>query len=156
MRRAQWTGLPPCLPAGAHALVLSQGSGMLPLLVARAGAGRVTAVERGPMLYRMAKQALAGNPMWSDVIHLLDRPLSQVNVQGMPQHCCCGRRRRRESVSTLSYSLCDGRADISLQVIPSSAHRSICTTLADLHVMYRRLNTWFFSETTDEHSVKRR
>lgn len=70
------------LCAGAHVLVLSQGSGMLPLLVARTGAGRVTAVERGPMLYRMAKQALASNPTWADTIHLLDRPLSQVTVHG--------------------------------------------------------------------------
>ena len=65
-------------------LVVSQGSGMLPLLAARAGAGHVTAVERGPMLYRMAKQALKGNPMWADTIQLLDRPLGQVTVLGAP------------------------------------------------------------------------
>ena len=57
---------------------------MLPLLAARAGAGHVTAVERGQSLYRMARQALRGNPMWADAIQLLDRPLGQVTVQGEP------------------------------------------------------------------------
>ena len=34
------------------------------------------------MLYRMARQALAGNPLWADTVHLLDQPLIQVTVQG--------------------------------------------------------------------------
>ena len=42
----------------------------------------MTALERTRMLYRMAKQALAGNPMWADVVHLLNRPLSLVHVAG--------------------------------------------------------------------------
>ena len=63
-------------------LVVSQGSGLLPLLASRAGAGRVDAVERSRMLFRMAKQALAGNPMWADVVHLLTCPLSQVCIAG--------------------------------------------------------------------------
>ena len=37
-------------------LVLGAGGGMLSLLAAQAGAGRVTAVERSRMLYRMARQ----------------------------------------------------------------------------------------------------
>ena len=89
--RVSSQGGAPCQPllrAGAHALVVGQGSGILPLLVARAGAGRVTAVERGPMLYRMARQALAGNPTWADAVHLLDRPLSQVTVQGVSYLPC--------------------------------------------------------------------
>ena len=47
--------------SGAHVLVLGQGSGMLGLLAARAGATVVTCIERSAMLYRMAAQALADN-----------------------------------------------------------------------------------------------
>ena len=61
-------------------LVLSQGTGVLALMAARAGAGHVTAVERSRMMYRMAKQAMASNPCSS--IHLLDRPLSHCGIQG--------------------------------------------------------------------------
>jgi predicted RNA methylase len=45
----------------AHVLALSSGGGALPILAAQAGAGRVSAIERGRMLYRMAKQVLSAN-----------------------------------------------------------------------------------------------
>jgi predicted RNA methylase len=69
---------------GAHVLVLSSGGGVLPLLAARAGAGHVTAVERGRMLYRMAKQVLESNGEAKGAanVHLLDRGLRAVGVQG--------------------------------------------------------------------------
>ncbi|CAL8464829.1 g4364 [Coccomyxa elongata] len=43
--------------AGAHVLALGAGSGVLALMAARAGARRVTAVERSRMLFRLARQA---------------------------------------------------------------------------------------------------
>lgn len=63
-------------------LVLSQGTGVLPMLAVQSGAGTVTAIERGRMLYRMAKQTLAANPSLADSISLLDRPLSHCAVSG--------------------------------------------------------------------------
>lgn len=53
-------------PAGEHVLALGTGSGLLALLAAGAGAGRVTAVERSRSLYRMAKQVgpAAGDMAW--------------------------------------------------------------------------------------------
>ena len=72
---------------GAHVLVLGQGSGMLALLAARAGAGRLSSVERSRMLFRMAKQALAANggAAGADCIRLLDRPLQCIGVAGAQQ-----------------------------------------------------------------------
>ena len=43
---------------GVHVLTLGAGGGVLPLLTGRAGASRVTALERSRMLYRMAKQTV--------------------------------------------------------------------------------------------------
>ena len=65
-------------------LVLGGGGGVAALLAARAGAGRVTAVERERMLYRMARQALAANAAAPGAarITLLDRPLRLVGVAG--------------------------------------------------------------------------
>ena len=79
---------------GAHVLVLGQGSGILALLAARAGAERVSSVERSRMLYRMAKQVLAGNTgaAHADRIALLDCPLSCIGVAGAQQpwtRCRC-------------------------------------------------------------------
>lgn len=69
---------------GAHVLVLGGGGGLAALLAARAGAGHVTAVERGRMLFRMAAQALAANAAAPGTprITLLDRPLRSVGVAG--------------------------------------------------------------------------
>ncbi|EIE22937.1 hypothetical protein COCSUDRAFT_83709 [Coccomyxa subellipsoidea C-169] len=69
---------------GAHILVLGAGSGLLALMAARAGAGRVTAVERSRMLYRMARQALDANldaPGAANV-RIVDCPLRCIGVQG--------------------------------------------------------------------------
>lgn len=72
---------------GADALVLGAGGGLLALLAARAGAGCVTAVERSRMLYRMARQVLEANAEGQHReavarVHLLDRRLQSVGVQG--------------------------------------------------------------------------
>lgn len=65
-------------------LVLGAGGGLLGLLAARAGAGRVTMVERSRMLYRMARQALDANPNAPRVerIHLVGRRLQSCGVRG--------------------------------------------------------------------------
>lgn len=65
-------------------LVLGSGGALTALLAARAGAGRVTAVERGRLLFRMAQQALAANAATPGAarISLLDRPLRSVGVAG--------------------------------------------------------------------------
>ncbi|KAK9917705.1 hypothetical protein WJX75_007354 [Coccomyxa subellipsoidea] len=69
---------------GAHILVLGAGSGVLALMAARAGAGRVTAVERSRMLYRMARQALDANldAPGAANIRIVDCQLRGVGVQG--------------------------------------------------------------------------
>ena len=73
-----------CRVPGAHVLVLGGGGGLAALLAARAGAGRVTAVERGRMLFRMAAQALAANAAAPGAprVTLLDQPLRSVGVAG--------------------------------------------------------------------------
>lgn len=70
-----------------HVLVLGAGGGVLSLLAARAGAGRVTAVERTRMLYRMAKQILSSNEgiPGAENVHLLARSLFTVAVAGEEQ-----------------------------------------------------------------------
>ena len=65
-------------------LVLGQGTGILALLAARAGAGRVSSIERSRMLFRMAKQTLAANAGAANAerISLLDCPLRCIGVAG--------------------------------------------------------------------------
>ncbi|KAK9803026.1 hypothetical protein WJX72_005333 [[Myrmecia] bisecta] len=69
---------------GGHILVLGTGTGVLGLMAARAGAGRVTCIERSRMLFRMAKQALEGNRDMEGIgaLHLLDRRLQSCGVAG--------------------------------------------------------------------------
>lgn len=76
----------PLLGAGAHVLVLGSGTGVLALAAAAAGAARVTAVERGRMLYRMARFLLDGNRgvPGAAAVHLVDRRLTAVGVAGVP------------------------------------------------------------------------
>lgn len=69
----------------AHVLALAAGGGVLALLATRAGAGRVTAVERSRMLYRMAKQILEDNS--SEVpgvqqVYLMARSLTSLGIEG--------------------------------------------------------------------------
>lgn len=65
-------------------LALGRGSGLLGLLAARAGARRVTCIERGRMLYRMAKHVIEENRSepWSDAIRLLPCRLYGCGVAG--------------------------------------------------------------------------
>lgn len=67
-------------------LALGAGGGLLALLAAGAGAGRVTAVERSRSLYRMTRQALEANAARGEVaraVQLVDRKLQAVGVQGV-------------------------------------------------------------------------
>lgn len=66
-------------------LVLGQGTGMLALLAAQAGAGRVSCVERSRMLYRMAQQVIGANLQAPNAgnIALLPRPLQFIRVAGL-------------------------------------------------------------------------
>ena len=70
--------------AGAHVLVLGQGTGILALLAAQAGTGRVSCVERSRMLYRMAQQAVAANARAPNAgsITVLPLPLASIRVAG--------------------------------------------------------------------------
>ena len=90
------------LSAGGHVLVLGSGSNILGCMAAQGGARRVTCIEQGPMLYRMAKQTLSSNckAAWADNIVILDRRLQACCVQGvlwcacpaisaLLQHWCC-------------------------------------------------------------------
>jgi predicted RNA methylase len=65
-------------------LALGAGTGLLSLLAAGAGAGRVTAIERSRSLYRMAKQALEANAgrEGAQAVHLVDRKLQAVGITG--------------------------------------------------------------------------
>lgn len=71
-------------------LVLGAGSGVLALLAARAGARRVTAVERSRMLFRMAQQTLAANAdaPGAENIRIIARSLQGIGVHGdLPSAC---------------------------------------------------------------------
>lgn len=69
-----------------HVLTLSSGGGVLGLMAGRAGAGRVTCIERSRMLYRMAKKVLDENKEAPGAVNiqLLSHDLRAVSVQGEP------------------------------------------------------------------------
>ena len=73
--------------AGGHVLTLGSGSNILGLMASQMGARLVTCIERGPMLYRMAKMTLQSNRhiMGVDNIVLVDRQLQAVGIQGRTQ-----------------------------------------------------------------------
>jgi len=66
---------------GGHVLALSGGGGLLSLMAAKHGGGRVSAIERSRMLYRMAKQIISSNESVPRVenVHLIARNLSAVS-----------------------------------------------------------------------------
>ena len=68
----------------AHVLVLGAGSGVLGLLAARSGAQHVAAVERSPMLFRMAHQAVESNleRLPAGVLEVLPCKLERIGVEG--------------------------------------------------------------------------
>lgn len=70
--------------AGGHVLVLGSGSNILGLMAAPLGARRVTCVERGPLLLRMAKQTLQSNQhiKGAGKVTLVDRQLQACGVTG--------------------------------------------------------------------------
>eukprot|EP00884_Botryococcus_braunii_P000959 jgi/Botrbrau1/10864/Bobra.0025s0041.1 len=69
---------------GSHVLVLGRGTGVLGLLAARNNARKVTCIERGRMLYRMAKHVIDANrgEAWSDSLRLLPSRLYGCGVAG--------------------------------------------------------------------------
>ncbi|QDZ17548.1 S-adenosyl-L-methionine-dependent methyltransferase [Chloropicon primus] len=73
----------------AHVLILGSGSGILPLLAAKAGAGRVTCVFQSKSLYRMACLALEENKDSLDAtkIRLLENPIESCFVEGEEGEC---------------------------------------------------------------------
>lgn len=66
-------------------LALGSGTNILGLMVAQMGARRVTCIEQGPMLYRMAKQTLLSNAHMPGAksIVLVDKPLQACGIVGM-------------------------------------------------------------------------
>ena len=74
--------------AGGHVLMVGTGSNILGLMAAQGGARRVTCVEKGLMLYRMAQQTLTSNSTaaWAKNIVILDRRLQACCVKGMPPY----------------------------------------------------------------------
>ena len=105
---------------GAHVLALSSGGGILPLLASRAGAGRVTAIERSRMLYRMAKQILSSNmdAPGTENVRLLARSLFAVGGPGeeekeeeedLPEEGAPGKSKNSEE---LTENVMHSRADI--------------------------------------------
>jgi hypothetical protein len=65
-------------------IVLGNGSNILGLMASQLGARRVTCIERGPMLYRVAKQTLQSNRHMkgTDSICLIDRQLQACGIKG--------------------------------------------------------------------------
>ena len=66
-------------------LSLGSGTNILGLMAAKLGARRITCIEQGPMLYRMAKQTLESNAQVAGAKHivLVDRHLRACGVVGM-------------------------------------------------------------------------
>lgn len=66
-------------------LSLGSGTNVLGLMAAQLGARRVTCIEQGPMLYRMAKQTLQSNAHvpGAKYIVLVDRQLQACGIIGM-------------------------------------------------------------------------
>lgn len=71
--------------AGGHVLSLGSGTNILGLMARQLGARRVTCIEQGPMLYRMAKQTLQSNAHVTRAKHiiLVDRHLQGCGIVGM-------------------------------------------------------------------------
>ncbi len=65
-------------------IVLGIGSNILGLMASQLGARWVTCIERGPMLYRVAKQTLQSNRHMkgTDSICLIDRQLQACGIKG--------------------------------------------------------------------------
>lgn len=109
---------PVLLVAGGHVLCLGSGTNIVALMAAQLGARRVTCIEQGPMLYRMAKQTQQSNAhmAWAKHVFLVDGRLQACGIVGMfpfqittglswslaylmlnlqtlnpdPTSCCCG------------------------------------------------------------------
>ncbi len=72
------------LPVGGHVIVLGSGGNILGLMASQLGARRVTCIERGPMLYRVAKQTLQSNRHMkgTENVCLIDRQLQACGITG--------------------------------------------------------------------------
>ncbi len=65
-------------------IVLGNGSNILGLMASQLGARRVTCIERGPMLARLAKQTLQSNRHMkkTESVCLIDRQLQACGIKG--------------------------------------------------------------------------
>ena len=82
---------PVSVTAGGHVLALGSGTNILGLMSAQLGARCVTCIERGPMLYRMAKQTVHSNAHTAGArgIVLVDRQLQACGIAGMLMQKLC-------------------------------------------------------------------
>jgi type II protein arginine methyltransferase len=64
---------------GSHVLDIGSGTGLLAMMAARAGAGRVTTCEANPLLAEIARQVIAVNGL-SEVITVVPRISSELRV----------------------------------------------------------------------------
>lgn len=64
---------------GSHVLDIGSGTGLLAMMAARAGAGRVTSCEANPMLAEIARHVVDAHGM-SDVITILPKMSTQIRV----------------------------------------------------------------------------
>jgi predicted RNA methylase len=64
---------------GSHVLDIGSGTGLLAMIAARAGAGRVTTCEANPLLAEIARQVIAVNDL-SDVITVVPKMSTELRV----------------------------------------------------------------------------
>jgi type II protein arginine methyltransferase len=64
---------------GSHVLDIGSGAGLLAMIAARAGAGRVTTCEANPLLAEIARQVIAINNL-SDVITVVPKSSTELRV----------------------------------------------------------------------------
>ncbi|KAL0046712.1 hypothetical protein WJX82_008116 [Trebouxia sp. C0006] len=98
---------------GGHVIVLGNGSNILGLMASQLGARRVTCIERGPMLYRVAKQTLQSNRHMkgTDSICLIDRQLQACGIKGGPTPTDIATADRQPTTETTCSALLQQQVD---------------------------------------------
>lgn len=77
--QAYLTALQRQVVPGSHVLDIGSGTGLLAMMAARAGAGRVTTCEANPLLAEIARQVVAANDL-SDVVTVVPRMSTELRV----------------------------------------------------------------------------
>lgn len=80
--RAYDQALRRAIAPGDHVLEIGTGSGLLAMMAARAGAGRVTTCEMVPTLAAVAQEIIACNG-YGEMIRVINLPSTQVTVEAM-------------------------------------------------------------------------